>query len=200
MNIFGEIAVTRKTGDEVFEINGIALQYSLLNFWQWSSSDIVGNALRGLLAEYIVASAMNANLGTRKEWEAFDVLSPEGLRIEVKSGAYIQSWEQRDYSKIKFEIAPKKTLEAESNVYTSDKARNSDIYVFCVLANKDQETLNPLSLGQWDFYVLKTEILDHEIGEQKSIGLSSLLRLNPIKTCYTDLRRSTLHISGKGKQ
>ena len=196
MSDIGAIEVTRKAGNEPFTSGNTTLQFNLLNFWQWSSSDLVGNALRGILAEYIVASAVGSISGVRKEWESFDVLSPEGIKIEVKSGAYIQSWSQKEFSKIQFGIAPKLAWETETNIYSSEKARNADIYVFCVFSNKDQKTVNPLNLDQWDFYVIKAEMLDQSLGEQKSIGLSSLLRLNPIKTCYTELHKTIIDIYG----
>lgn len=91
MDKLSAIEVTRKSGDEPFEFNGSSLPMSLLSFWQWSASDIVGNAMRGILAEYIVASSVGMSSGTRTEWDAFDIETSEGIKVEVKSGAYVQS-------------------------------------------------------------------------------------------------------------
>jgi len=131
------IEVTRKNGNEPFLANGSPLSSNLLSFWQWSSSDLVGNALRGVLAEYIVASAIGCSDGTRTEWDAFDIETPEGVKIEVKSGAFIQSWEQKQYSTIQFGIRPTQGWDAKINTYSSQKIRQSDVYVFCVLSHKD---------------------------------------------------------------
>ena len=55
------IIPTRYTGDEP-----LPLGVSLLDFWQWLGSDLVSNAFRGLLAEYLVALAVGAADGARK--------------------------------------------------------------------------------------------------------------------------------------
>ena len=78
---------TRKTGEERFHLSGQPTGPVLLDFWRWSVSDLVSNATRGRLAEYIVASALGLATGVRSEWDAFDLLTPAGLRIEVKSSA-----------------------------------------------------------------------------------------------------------------
>lgn len=67
------IEVTKKSGNEVFHISGKPLTFNLMSFWQWSSSDLAGNALRGMFAEFIVASAVGSTVDTRKEWGAFDI-------------------------------------------------------------------------------------------------------------------------------
>jgi hypothetical protein len=194
MDNFGEIASKRKTGNEKFILNGKAIDLNLLSFWQWSSSDLISNSMRGMLAEYIVASAVSSTSSIRKQWEPYDVLSPKGIMIEVKSSAYLQSWAQKHHSILQFGIAETKGLDLKTNAYTGTKSRHSDIYVFCVLANKDQNTLNPLDLDQWDFYILKTEVLNRKLSSQKSIGLSSLLKLNPVKSDYKNLHQSILEV------
>lgn len=192
MSNIGEVPVNKKTGYEPFRLNSKVIDINLLSFWQWSSSDLISNALRGLLAEFIVASAVSSGSQIRKQWESYDVLSPEGIRIEVKSAAYIQSWAQQSYSKIRFSIAERKGWDSKTNALTDTKSRHSDIYVFCVLKNDDQKTVDPLNLDQWDFYLLNTEKLNHSLGNQKSIGLSGLLKLNPVKTDYINLQKSIL--------
>lgn len=67
------------------------LPFTLLDFWRWSCSDLISNATRGILAEYIIAQALGVAKGIRKEWAPYDLLTPEGIRVEVKSAAYIQS-------------------------------------------------------------------------------------------------------------
>lgn len=186
------IDVTRKSGDEPFVLNGEPLPLRLLSFWQWSASDIVGNAMRGILAEYIVTSAVGAADGVRTEWDAYDVATAEGIKIEVKSGAYIQSWEQKRYSNIQFGIRPTQGWNADTNEYTKEIVRQADVYVFCVLKHKDQKTLNPLDLEQWDFYVLSTNVLNDSVGPQKTISLKRLENLNPRVVGYKDLRASIL--------
>ena len=62
---------------------------------------------RGLLAEYIVAHALDLADAVRSEWDAYDLLLPNGIKLEVKSAAYIQSWYQKEYSNISFAIRSK---------------------------------------------------------------------------------------------
>ena len=53
---FPALQVARKTGDENFTASGNPLNLKLLDFWKWSVSDLVSNATRGILAEFLVAS------------------------------------------------------------------------------------------------------------------------------------------------
>ena len=184
MDALPAIEVTKKNGNEPFQVNGRSISSNLLSFWQWSSSDLVGNALRGVLAEYIVALAVGSADGVRTEWDAFDIQTSEGIKIEVKSGAYIQSWKQKKLSTIQFGIRPTQGWDARTNTYSKQRVRQSDIYVFCVLSHRDQETINPLDLDQWLFYVIPTRMLDEAVGGQKSITLSSLLQLDPKEVRY----------------
>ena len=87
------IIVQRKTGEEPFRDGSRPLGYSLKDFWRWSVSDIVSNATRGVLAEYIVAKALGISTDcVRDECAAHDLemVSPvtgKRIRIQVKSAA-----------------------------------------------------------------------------------------------------------------
>ena len=177
------VETTLKKGDEPFIFNGVSLSFDVLSFWQWSSSELLGNALRGKLAEFIVASSIDALSSLREEWDEFDVIATNGLKIEVKSSAYLQSWQQNKLSKISFGIQPT----GVSQTRDAKKCRKADIYVFCVLSHKDKSSVNPLNLCQWDFYVLPTTVLNEKVPQQKTITLSSLLKLNPTHVKYDKL-------------
>ena len=71
--------VARRSGAEVFGLAGGLTSHTLLDFWQWSSSDLLSNATRGVLAEYIVGLALDCVGGTRREWDAADLLTPDGI-------------------------------------------------------------------------------------------------------------------------
>lgn len=79
------------------------LDFDVYGFWRWRCSDLVSNATRGVLAEYIVAKALGVAEGVREEWASYDLTTPGGTRIEVKSAAYIQSWHQETFSDISLE-------------------------------------------------------------------------------------------------
>lgn len=106
MTKYPALEVKRKSGKEAFHIEGKPLDHNLLSFWQWSSSDLISNAMRGILAEYIVASALGENYSHRSEWDAYDIETKEGIKIEVKSSAFIQTWHQKRLSSIQFSIRP----------------------------------------------------------------------------------------------
>ena len=57
-----------------------------------------------------------------------------------------------------------------------------------MLSHQDKNSVNPLNLSQWDFYILETKVLNEKVKTQKSITLSSLLKLNPITTNYSNLK------------
>ncbi len=183
-----QIKHNKLTSNEQFIFNKKNLPLNVLDFWKWSASDLLTNRQRGILAEFIVASSLNLTNKPREEWDEYDLITHEGIKIEVKSASYIQSWEQEEYSKINFGIQP--TIKWNGNQRTNEKVRQSDVYIFCLLAHKDYKTINPLDLSQWEFYILTTDVLNKKVPKQKTISLSSLLSLSPKKVTYQDIRTS----------
>ena len=179
-----------KSGSEPFHFAERKLEHRLLDFWRWSSSDILGNALRGKLAEYIVSLDLGCNSEFRQEWGAYDLLTPDGIKVEVKSSSYLQSWKQKGLSKIVFGIQPTLGWESATNKRSQNSDRQADIYVFGVLDHKDKTSVDPLNLSQWTFHVLRSRVLDERLGKQKTITLSSLLRLEPITCTYGEIAKS----------
>src|SRR5688572_11613935 len=111
----GPLTTVRKTGEEHFVSDGRPLNFKLLQFWQWMGSDLVGNTFRGAVAEYLVAQALGLAGAVRAEWGAFDLRTADGVKIEVKSCAYLQSWWQRAPSAISFSIRPTRAWDPETN-------------------------------------------------------------------------------------
>lgn len=171
--------VARRSGAEAFEVAGGVTEHTLLDFWRWSSSDLLSNATRGVLAEYIVGLALGCAGGTRREWDAADLLTPDGLRVEVKSAAYLQTWAQARPSRITFGIQPTTGWDAASNSLSKARMRQADVYVFALLHHQTKSTVNPLDLDQWTFHAMSTLKLNKHVPEQRSIGLASLMRLEP---------------------
>jgi hypothetical protein len=125
---------------------------------------LTDNVTRGLLAEYLVACALGVADGVRCAWDACDVRTATGLRVEVKSAAYLQSWAQQRLSAIAFGIGPKLAFDAATG----------RAYVFRLLRRQDKATLNPLDLAQWEFYVVRTALLRQQFAGRTSIGLKEL--------------------------
>jgi hypothetical protein len=91
----------------------------------------LNNAMRGVLAEYIVGLALECVDGrVRTEWDATDLCTDKGIRVEVKSSASLQSWPQAKLSRIKFGIGPKTAWYAQTNSYATERKHQSDVFVF----------------------------------------------------------------------
>jgi hypothetical protein len=178
------LLMTRRQGHESFNQSGGPLPFCVTDFWRWSCSDLMSNATRGILAEYLVAHDLGVATGVRGEWDAFDLTTATGIKVEVKSAAYIQSWYQQNHSAIQFSIAPTQAWDAQTGEYDQEKRRQSDVYVFCLLHHKDQTTIDPLNLDQWTFYVLATRILNEAMPTQKTLSLSRLHQLDPDQIVY----------------
>lgn len=123
----------------------------------------------------------------RTNWLPFDITSPSGRRIEVKSAAYIQAWTPENvFAQIRFDIGKKLAWNNDTAAFSSKAERNCDLYVFCLFTAKTRD-VSLLNLDYWDFYVLPTSVLNEKMTDQKSIALSSLLKLDPVKTDYAGL-------------
>lgn len=81
----GRLSPRRLSGAEAFRGGEGVPDFHVLDFWRWSSSDLVSNATRGVLAEYIVGKALGCRLEVRDEWAPYDPETPEGYGFEVKS-------------------------------------------------------------------------------------------------------------------
>jgi len=181
-------------GGEPFRYNDTALPCTIDEFWAWNGSNLLSNTLRGVLAEFIVAKALGIRLTqARDEWTEYDLLYPyngRGVPVEVKSSAYLQTWEQSKPSAIRFGIAPARAWENQQ--YADTPKRHAEIYVFCLFAYQDMETkaiAKPMQLEQWEFYVLETSKLD-ALGTQHSLSLRRLKTLQPVSCTYATLKET----------
>ena len=187
---FGLMKEKRKTGSEKFHHNSDEKSISLLDFWQWSTSTLLNNTTRGILAEFIVAQSLGIAESIRSPWDAYDLQLTNGIKIEVKSSAYIQSWYQKKLSNITFGISKTRGWNEQTNQQDSELKRQVDIYIFCLLNHKIQDTIDPLDMDQWDFFILPSSVLDNKVEDWKSIGLKSLIKLNPLHVKYGDIAQS----------
>ena len=172
------IPAQRKAGIEPFHDGGVPRGIRLADFWSWSASDLVSNATRGILAEYIVGVAIRAvsNRDVRDEWADFDLTTPSGVKVEVKSSSYVQAWFQKDYSNPTFSVKKTESWSAETSEIDQAKTRQAEVYVFALLKHKDQNTIDPMDLTQWAFHVAPTSFLDRRTRSQQSITVASLDR------------------------
>lgn len=164
--------------EDEFCFQGAGLGFKLLDFWRWSASDVLNNTIRGQIAEYLVAKAVDAEQQVLDVWSPFDVKDPSGIKIEVKSAACLQSWTRKRFSRISFLVPATYLIDANTFQLSSEKRRWADVYVLAHLKHKDKATVNPLQVEQWDFYVLPTWKLDERERSQHSITLKSLQQLH----------------------
>lgn len=181
------IKTTQRSPNEKFHLNGSGLNFNVVDFWIWNQSNLIENRNRGILAEFIVRQALELNHPTRLEWDAFDLITEDGIKIEIKSAAYIQTWKQKKFSSISFDIKPTKKL-LEDNNYSTESIRQADLYVFSLLHHQDQNTIDPMNLDQWTFYLATTETLNSKLPDHKSISISTIETISHVKCKYEQLK------------
>jgi hypothetical protein len=158
------------TGDE--PIVGTAT--TVRDFWVWALSDMQANTVRSMFAEFLVAGALGATHRPRIEWDTYDVVTPDGLTLEVKSGAYLQAWEQNRLSTVTFSGLRARTWTPRDG-YSDASSYNADGYVFAVLTATDHASYDALDVNQWSFWVLPRQLL--AATGQRSIRLSRVEEL-----------------------
>ena len=161
-------------GNEVFKQNGVELGFNVMDYWRFQFSNLVDNL--GYVAEFLIAQALSKDEPDNcNGWTVYDV-GYRGKRIEVKATSYWQSWkashiisEQRNFS------IRKTYLDYQNN--KSDKARQNDIYIFCLDKGRDEKSSNPMNLENWVFYVVPTKVINKMFGDQKVLSLKRLEKI-----------------------
>jgi hypothetical protein len=148
-------AVERLTGNETFT----GTDLTVLDFWRWGFSDLRTNIIRGVLAEFLVAQAVGDPSPLRQAWDNHDVTTPSGVRVEVKSSAYLQSWNQRRISNIVFAGLTGRVWSPDTNEFSTERDHRADVYVFAIHTCQTPDEYDPLDLDYWDFRVLAVAAL-----------------------------------------
>lgn len=165
--------VARLTGGEVF----VGSSLTVLDFWRWAFSDLRTNVVRGVLAEFLVARAVGDPSPLRSAWDNFDVTTPSGIRVEVKSSAYLQSWSQRKISQIVFTGLTGRTWSSETAEYGERRELRADVYVFATHTCQHPDQYDPLDLNYWEFQVVSAQALEER--GARSITKRQLEQLAP---------------------
>ncbi len=127
------------------------------------------------MAEFIVAKALNIPLSVRNTWDNYDLKTPDGIKIEIKSGAFLQGWEQDELSKIVFTGLCGQAWDTENSRRDGDEQFRADIYIFVVQNAKKHDEFSQLDLAQWEFYLLPHKVLQNR--GTKSMSLTALKKL-----------------------
>ncbi|HMO78146.1 MAG TPA: hypothetical protein PKA42_02500 [Candidatus Paceibacterota bacterium] len=196
--MYKKLPVRKLTGSEVFTNSG-PKRFNVLEFWQYGFSSLNSNVLRGALAEFIVENALKQNneIDVRSPWGDYDVLYQD-KKIEVKCCAYIQDWDQNDYSIIKWSGLKAKELHYSDAVQKKSEmvrtvAYKSDIYVLALFKHQEHATLDILDINQWCFYVLPKDEIKRLTKDGNSISLSKLNKHNVEPVSFIDLASVIQH-------
>jgi len=161
--------------------------FTIGEFWSWAFSDLQDNTLRGEFAEFIVARALGINLHIRQAWTNYDLETDDGLRIEVKASAYLQSWDQKKLSRLEF-AGLKARAWNPIDGYEKEKTYRADVYVFCVQTAKTHQEYDQFDLSQWEFRVVSRKELERLGVESLSYG--TLCRICSEKVLFEELREA----------
>lgn len=189
MSLLERITSELKTGNESFTYIKNDLDFRLIDFWKWSVSDLVSNATRGRLAEFIIAKSLGIDTSiARNEWQAYDLETADNIKIEVKSASYIQSWRQKQLSKIVFSIKKTRSWNPLTAEMGGKPERNADVYIFALLNHTDKHSIDPLNLDQWVFYILATEEINTYKGNGSTLSLGFLEKISR-RISYNEIRQ-----------
>lgn len=115
-------------------------------YWSWALSDMRSNVTRSMLAEYLVAVAVDTDHHLRVEWAPSDVQTPSGIKIEVKATARLQAWPQKKPSTLGFGKLWGR-LPLPDGSYKADRTLNADVYVFAVVGESSHDHYNALDVA-----------------------------------------------------
>jgi hypothetical protein len=170
---------------------------SVLDFWRWAFSDLRTNIVRGVLAEYLVAQAVGDPSPLREAWDNWDVTTATGIKVEVKSSAYLQSWNQRKLSAITFSGLTGREWSAQTNELAADRTLRAEVYVFAIHTCREPDQYDPLEIEDWEFRVMSAaQLAEHGY---RSVTLSFLNRHAPTAYSLNDLAQAVerAHASSK---
>jgi hypothetical protein len=189
--LYPRLPTQRLTGDEVFA--GGPRGMTVVDYWRWAYSSLNSNVERGKLAEYLVACAVGVARGSavQEAWADWDVRMDDGTTIEVKCSAYIQDWDQNDYSRIVFGGLKARELYYSEAVKPAAEigaaAYKADVYVFCLQHHREHASFSVRDLGQWTFYVLNVDELRVVSGDAKSVSIGTLTNAGVVGLPWNEL-------------
>jgi hypothetical protein len=160
------------------------------------------DALKGQFTEWLVSLLLGIRSKRQLHWANTDLVTETGVRIEVKSSSYWQSWKfWGDGGKPRQLKMAGKTeerritfagLKVRDNAPGSLPEYRSDLYVFGFQAQRDPRLWNALDLRQWEFYMLTRP-------EMETIGSGSVSLITVRRKAGAPMTASELGIRGREK-
>ena len=163
-------------------------QYLLGRFY---GQPLIANSYRGDYVEGLILFALGPGWKQTPEWGSWDLEREDGVRVEVKQSAALQSWHRSTGIKKpspSFAIAPPAgyyTDSTDAAVWVGidpeepDFIRAADLYIFAWHPETDPAIADHRRAEQWQFFVVSETPLTERHGTQKTIGL------NPVKELAT---------------
>jgi hypothetical protein len=183
------------------KVIGLDEESTVLDFWQWAFSDLCDDDIKGWYAEWVVGRLLGLYMDRRISWANSDLISPGGVRIEVKATSYWQSWKLLDEFGKPRDVKPLGPRSLEKIRFGGLRAGDavdqngpisgykSDFYVFAFQNEREHGSWDALNLKQWEFYLLSQT----QLKGSKSISLHDLR-----KECAS-MSASELRMSGRTK-
>ena len=180
-----------KSEDRVLGV-GAPNHATVAEFWEWAFGDLCDDDIKGIYAEWVVTKILSIPSARRVSWANSDIITPEGVRIEIKSSAYWQSWKlvNEDGSLKQIDSAQLENIGRSSIRFSGLMAKDatglngssktgykSDLYIFCFQHEENPSRWNALNLDQWEFFVFKVQQLQKFAG--KSVSLKKLREYQP---------------------
>lgn len=179
-----------------FMLDGQSLGVTVADYWAWAHSGLLGNKERGVLAEFIVARALGITTPAHDPWGSFDLLSPAGTAIEVKSAAYLQAWNQRELSRPIWQSLRSRRSEAtaEGGWWLAEaRTVKGEILVLCLFSATDHAAGDPLDLDQWAFWLVPAaEVTTDTMSLSAVAARYRRLSFAKLRQAFTELEQSRL--------
>lgn len=158
---------------------------------------LVTNVLRGQVAEAIIALALEPEWNwCSADYSGWDFERADGLRLEVKQSAAMQSWSTGRPSKAIFDVAGRTGHWESGTQWIAQVGRPAHIYVFAhhgIYADHADHR-DP---SQWQFYVVATS----DLPDLKQAALSTISRFTtpvPITALADKVRVTASQIANEG--
>lgn len=136
---------------------------------------LITNVFRGHVAEAIVAAALEPDWSwCSADYASCDFERADGVRLEVKQSAILQSWSSEPPKKVttNFDVAERKGY-WDGLTWVPEPGRRAHVYVLAHHTVTD-ETADHRDPAQWTFYVVRSAHLP----PVKTISLGALRRIS----------------------
>ncbi|MCA9432083.1 MAG: hypothetical protein KC940_16340, partial [Candidatus Omnitrophica bacterium] len=93
----------------------------------WAFSDLRMNYVLVVFAEWMVAQLFGIDPPARDSWDSCDLKTSDGKAIEIKSAAYVQTWETKPAPRIVFTGLRGRKWTPETG-YTTEQTYMSSVF------------------------------------------------------------------------